>query len=317
MPSPAPASDDDSGETIVIPFYDKNTANQSELTAVNSDDDDGDDDSEYVKIHFETNVSESPVDEIQSQFVMANIDQSLIRAALEENHGKNTDRSAAAREPLKTDANKENIQNDEPSNKEFVDRSGSTTPDLDFLTDSNEKVAEVARPEANVDDTETQMIETESQDIFDACTQQVQQTESPKQTLDDDIYSMATQKMPTFKVPSMISSTPRAAPKSKPSIAVAAAASEQSVYDVATQMMPGADDDEDIFNEATQILPSEKPSPAITSKQTNNATDHNKSGNQFTRLFSFDLILFFFYILCFNWKLKCLPIGDASKLNMN
>lgn len=241
-----PHDSNDSGESVRIPFYNRPIFSES------PDANDSDDTSDYVRIRPESNLPDSMGDdELQSQFIMANVEPNLIRdiEMSETNNGQTTDAlsSTRAADPIEANLGTGNAPNGNSSDKHCVDRSGSTTPDLDFL-DGKEKEQE---PHA----TETQMF---SENIFDACTQQVSFTraESPKQTSTDDIFAADTQ-VPIFKLPKAICSTPLNAAKPK------SLAMNVSIFDADTQRV---EENDDIFEAATQNLPLEKSSSAKKAK---------------------------------------------------
>lgn len=241
------ADTDDSGESICIPFYDKPKDSDSSTIQTNVC---GDDDSEFIQIRPESNVPEPEGDELQSQFLMANIDQSLINDLQ-----TSTTNINQIREALSSTSNVETIDahhemNDSESQhateKHCVDRSGSTTPDLDFFT-ADDKGKENQPKEIFQNGVGTEM---PSDSFFDACTQPVNRTDdATKEKSTDDIFEAATQ-LPVFKQPAAVFSTPKVPNKQKP------ATINDSIFDVPTQRMS---DDEDIFNVATQIIATDKP----------------------------------------------------------
>ncbi|XP_031631860.1 uncharacterized protein LOC116346097 [Contarinia nasturtii] len=200
-----------SGESVDIPFYTNDMS---------------DDESDNKIAHIHADSAAEDFTETQSQMIMVNLDQSLLRI---ENYSKapSTTRVTVA----ENDANSTNVEiqadDDDETNNRRVDRSESSTPDLDFLTQSNEvhqlKLA-AEEPQEN-DCDETQMF---SQSIFDESTNQVIQALSPNQTSStEDIFAVATQPPPAiFKQPMAIS-TPKVATKQK----------DVGIYDEPTQRL--------------------------------------------------------------------------------
>lgn len=253
----------DSGESICIPLY--NAPKDVEINGNNH----SDDDSEYAVIRPESNLSESMKDELQSQQVF--IDPNLIRDL--ETSGINMAPSSSISkaqssthsvEPSAAILKTVEAEKYDAADKHWVDRSGSTTPDIDFHSDETGKDVEMLENNRNNDETQNL-----SDSFFDAHTQQVNRNET------EDIFAAATQ-LPVFKYPSM----PPALPKQKHSVQ-----DNDSVYAADTQILQ---EDDDIFDIATQIVPSERPSTSSTIKTNTNETsrgtpkktmDHDKSGN--------------------------------------
>lgn len=304
-----PCDSDDSGESVNIPLYSNKKETDSHTTCTN----DTEDESEFVNVRPDSNCPETM--ELQSQLIM---DHSVVRdletsysklpnknieASSHQSNSRNTKQSEDA--PDSTNSN----QKATPS-KHCVDRSQSTTPDLDFLQNANsadkEALNEPAHDNGNsngnveqqqnsVDDDETQMF---SENIFDASTQRVFKPSDLEKSTDDDIFGEATQKVPEhsnnlqpstddifgaatqnapiFLHPAAIS-TPHV--RTKPRTVVPA----DDIFDAATQM------EDDIFEAGTQMLPSDKHSTAkktVTWRQQNSArsiepdtTNENLSGN--------------------------------------
>lgn len=304
-----PCDSDDSGESVNIPLYSNKKEIDSHTTCTN----DTEDDSEFGIVRPDSNCPETM--ELQSQFIM---DRSVVRdletscsktqnknieASSYQSNSRNTEQSEDA--PDSTNSN----QKATPS-KQCVDRSQSTTPDLDFLQSANstDKEAlnepthdngnsngnvEQQQQQNNVDDDETQMF---SENIFDASTQRVFKPSDLEKSTDDifgeatqrlpehlnnqrpstdDIFGAATQNAPIFLHPAAIS-TPHV--RTKPRTVVLA----DDIFDAATQM------EDDIFEAGTQMLPSDKQSTAkitVTWRQQNSArsiepdtTNDNLSG---------------------------------------
>lgn len=254
---------EESGESVRIPFYDKKNTCGSESSSTKCTND-SDDESEYMKVHPESNLMEPVADEPQSQFLMANMDRSLIRD-LEENSDHTSselDDSTLTENSL----TKENTQKNDNSEKHCDDRSGSTTPDLDFLTDAGQESSKITKTvEKNVENGD---IQQNSESIFDMCTQLAtfDRADSPKETSTDKMFAMPTQQAPIFKLPAAVSSTPNTKTKSN--------RLDESIYDADTQIAP---EDEDIYEGATQILPSQKRS---TADKSNMNRKDNKTARQ-------------------------------------
>lgn len=252
---------DDSGESVRIPFYDKKNTSDSELSSTKCTND-SDDESEYVQVHPESNLMEPVEDEPQSQFIMANMDRSLIRDL-----GESSDHASSERDDstlTENNSTKENSRKNDNSEKQSNDRSGSTTPDLDFLTNAGQESSKNTKTVEPND--ENGDIPQNSQSIFDVCTQLVtfDRADSPEETTTDKTFAMPTHQAPVFKLPAAISSTPN--PKSKPNRL------DESIYDADTQM---AQEDDEFFEEATQVMPPQKPSTVVKSNM--NRTDSQAS----------------------------------------
>lgn len=229
---------EDSGESVCIPFYDKKNTCNSENSSKRTND--SDDESEYMQVHPESNVIEPVADEPQSQFIMANIDQNLIRDLGMSQRMNDDHASSDSDESTLTEADlaKENTRTNENPEKPCDDRSGSTTPDLDFLIDPGQGNSK----EADQTNGENQQ---HSESIFENCTQQFCNNQST-----DDMFAMPTQPLAVFKHPA--SSTPIAKTKSKPKPV------DESIFEAETQLQ----EEEDIFEIATQMMPSQKPPSA-------------------------------------------------------
>lgn len=275
-----PDESNDSGETVDIPLYVKGNDD-----AVNGERAESQNQSEFFQVHPESQRDE-PL-ELQSQAVFSHLDQSLVHELWKTtvtNNGRVTGASiSAARDTasIESNPNNANTQMDDASDKHSVDRSASTTPDLDFIVNCAQKdntttETTTAAGNGNIDD-ETQML---TQSIFQANTQRMERAESPDTTCaGDDICDAAPPPMPIFKVPAVASSTPRIVQGSKSLV------SDDDVYEAATQAQ-----EDDLFNAATQMLPIvEKSASAknpVNMNQNDKTTDngphtsmeHNKSG---------------------------------------
>lgn len=291
-----PQNSNDSGESICIPFYDKPKGSDSQFKLTNA----SDDDSEFVRVRPESNAPDSEVDDLQSQFLMANIEQNLIC----DPHTSNTsnEQSSASSsthnvsESIEAHVETVNVEMHNTPDEHCVDRSGCSTPDLDFVTCNDGKAKETAtenEPQENrQNDDETQM---PSDSFFEACTQQLNGINSPKQTSTDDIFEVATQ-VPVFKHPAPVFSTPKAPIKQKSSTP------KDSIFDAATQQLVEEEEEADIFEAATQVITTEKISSmtkAVSSDESGKTgpeettTNHNTSGN---------CLSFFHFVLTENSK---------------
>lgn len=281
---------EDSGESVRIPFYDKNNTCDSESQSKHTND--SDDESEYMQVQPESNVIEPVADEPQSQFLMANIDRNLIcdlgMSALTQQ--MNTDHVSSDSDDstlTETDLANGKTQKNGNSEKQCGDRSGSTTPDLDFLIDSGQGNSKEADPVQTNDENQPN-----SESIFEKCTQQFD--EPRKDTSTEDIFALCTQPVTLFKHPAAASSTPIAKTKSKPV--------DESIYDAETQLTSDEQQqqrEEDIYDIATQILPTSSNGKSNANQGDDHASkqneqeEHDKSGklllfqiyNLFTKVF--------------------------------
>lgn len=260
---------EDSGESVRIPFYDKKNTCGSESPSKHTDD--SDNESEYMQVRPESNVIEPVADEPQSQFIMANMDRSLMHDLEMSALTQRTDQVASDSDDTtltEIDLAKKNTQQDENAEKNCYDRSGSTTPDLDFLIGAGQENDQ----ETNGKSEENQQ---NSESIFEKSTQQFGGAE----TSTEDIFAVPTQLVPVFKIPAAVTSTPKPIAKSisKPL--------DESIYDADTQLpqQQQQQEEEGIFDVLTQIFPLQKQSTTgksnnHTSNQ-NNQEEHEKSGN--------------------------------------
>lgn len=192
----------DSGESVRIPLK---VGGEMDLDSPTND---SDNESEFDPIQPETN-DPDPIDPSQQVF-----DQDLLRG-IESSFSKinkhmqstthDTDRIVSA--PKSTA-----LQSNNTPSKQCVDRSESSTPDLDFLPSANSNDKDISnepsqsgkqKPKSHNgdaqhrtnggggdgDDDETQMF---SENIFDVSTQNI----NPNDLSSDDIFATATQKMP-------------------------------------------------------------------------------------------------------------------------
>lgn len=266
---------EDSGESVCIPFYDKKNTCDSESLPKRTDD--SDNESEYMQVRPESNVIEPVADQPQSQFIMADMDRSLMHdleiSAITQQ--KNTDHvlSDSDDSTLTTeiDMAKQSTQTNENSEKDRNDRSGSTTPDLEFPIDAgqgNSKESDTVQTNGGKNDENQQ----NSESIFEKCTQQFCRAESAKDTSTEDIFAVPTQLVPIFKHPAAASSTPYAKTKSK--------RLDESIYDAATQLPQEEENEEDVYDVATQIFPSQKHSTTEESKMNQNKKNASKQNEQ-------------------------------------
>lgn len=263
---------EDSGESVRIPFYDKKNTCDSESSSKDSDNE-----SEYIRVRPESN--QIVVDEPQSQFLMANIDRSLFHELeISTATTQKTNTSDSDDSTLTTEGNlaKQNTQTKENSEKHCDNRSGSTTPDLDFLDDltgqGNNK-----EPDAIQTNGKSDKNQQNSESIFEKCTQQFCLAEASA----NDIFTVPTQ--PVFKHPAAASSTPYAKNRTK------AKPVDESIYDADTQLAQDEEEEEDIFDLATQLFTSQKPSSTAKSNKNqqidnhvskpNGRAEHDTSGN--------------------------------------
>lgn len=231
----------ESGESVRIPFRDtKYSEDSSEiipLPAHRTDDGDGDDESELIHVHPESHVIE-PLDEPQSQFLMANLDHSLIRdfasSAFTQQENTAPDASVDSTcDEIEKIQNENSPKNDKAEINGY-DRSGSTTPDLDFLTDGGKTTSKEAEP-AEIDGT-TDDNQDNSEAFFEELTQVLDPASVRK--------AASTRPAPVFKLPAPVSSTPNVKTKSKPL--------NDSIFDAETQM--DVEDEGDLFEAETQLL---------------------------------------------------------------
>lgn len=223
----------DSGESVVIPLFNKK--NENCLFRLSSNE--SDDDSEFDPVRPDSAASDHS--DQQSQMLMANLDQRFLRVFGDSiGANENTD-------PAQATINNNLAQNDAENNVSngCVDRSESTTPDLGItISMGNVTDAEQPQPQPqNADDLdETQMF---SENIFDACTQYLNQPSTPDQTSSDDELFLAATQVPEFIHPAAVNSV-----KNEQSKIVEAA--DDDIFDVATQIPP----EHDIFDVDTQIV---------------------------------------------------------------
>lgn len=235
----------DSGESVRIPLK---VGGEIDLDSATNDSDNG---SEFDPIQPETN-DPDPIDPSQQVF-----DQDLLRG-IESSFSKinkhmrstmdacDTHRIVSAPESTA-------LQSNNTPSKQCVDRSESSTPDLDFLPSANSNDKDISNEPSQSgkqqphngdaahqsnggggdDDDETQMF---SENIFDVSTQNI----NPNDLSSDDIFATATQKMPEH---------PRDMNQST-----------DDIFGMATQKMSEHPRDldqssDDIFGTATQRIP--------------------------------------------------------------
>lgn len=266
---------EDSGESVLIPFYDKKNTCDSECSSKR----DSDNESEYMQVRPESNVMEPVADEPQSQFLMANMDRNLIRdlglsTLTQKVNGDNASSDDDDDSTLiDGELAKELDQQNENSEKQCDNsRSGSTTPDLDFGQGSDTEPA-VVDPVEQTNDKNGENHEN-SDAFFEKCTQQFCVR---KDTSTEDIFAIPTQPISLFKHPAPACSTPIAKSKSKPLVN-----EDENIFDAETQL------DEDIFEKETQISPDEIQSSArkstVNQREASHASrldeqeEHEKSG---------------------------------------
>lgn len=222
----------------------------------------------YKQVHPESAIHDHT--EQQSQMLMANMDRSILDDVDASFIGAIANSVEDSDVLLSTQTHAESKDTDTPVNGGRVDRSSSTTPDLDLAAESNGVLKEILAEQqenGNEDLVETQM---DSQSVYDATTQ-VQQantsTRSVEQDSTEDIFLASTQ-IPVFKAPTAVS-TPRLKTKSKPIVAE----TQDSIYDALTQKPPeqrlpqdsvyeaatqadiyAADTQADIYEAATQAV---------------------------------------------------------------
>lgn len=274
----------DSGESVTIPLYSKSNG----LSYGSSETSEGADDSEFAQVRPETEVNDHT--EQQSQMLMANMDQSILRDIEQSFTETIAKKNSQIIISTRTDdlENNETQMNDGPNDDGSGDRSAATTPDLELSVNVCKNIANLAdmtnansvdmQPAAeqreNGDDNddddmnETQMF---SQSIFDANTQvQMNHRRSPESPSSEEVFMAATQ--PVFKLPTAIS-TPRVKSKqnaktsktndvfdapTQEMVDIYEAATQrdgEDIYDAATQRANNTDDD--IFGAATQPVSSE------------------------------------------------------------
>lgn len=229
------AGSEDSGESVRIPFYSKALGASSESVHTKRTND-SEDESEYVHIHPESEVPNEHVNDVpQSQRLMADVDLSFMRGLQSSEHQENSSRdssdrnhSTASNEIDEIDSAKAKTHDNA---KKCYDRSGSTTPDLDFPIDAGQENNKKG------DGNEVHNVNNES--VFDACTQM------DRADSEDELYAMSTQIPPTpvFKHPAAATSTPNVRAKSKPL--------NESIFDAETQM--DVEEDDNMFDAATQM----------------------------------------------------------------
>lgn len=274
-----PEESNDSGESVTIPLYSKRNG----LSCGSSETSEGADDSEFAKVRPETEVNDHT--EQQSQMLMANMDQSILRdieqSFTETIASKNSNniiptRTSSTESDLE---NNETQMNDGPNDNGSGDRSASTTPDLELSVNVCKNIANLADM-ANANAVEKQpaaeqrengdgeddgdMIETQmySQSIFDANTQvQMNHIRSPESPSTEDMFMAATQ--PVFKMPRAIST---ARLKTKQNLT---SSKTKDVFDAPTQELP------DIYEAATQRV-GEDVYDAATQRATQLSPERNK-----------------------------------------
>lgn len=244
---PTQADSEDSGESIRIPFYSKTDLCASSESVYTKRTNDSEDESEYVHIYPESDVPNEHVNDVpQSQFLMENVDLSLIRGleSSEQQENSSRDERNHSRTSIEIDLAKEKPNEAANDKNQCYDRSGSTTPDLDFPIDAgqeNNKDGDGVEVNNinNVNNVNNDEIQLNSESVFDACTQ-VHRADS-----EEELYAMSTQipQVPVFKHPAAATSTPNVKAKSKPL--------NESVFDAETQM--DIEEDDDMFDAATQM----------------------------------------------------------------
>lgn len=254
-----PDESNDSGESVTIPLYVKmNGTNDSFNTTPGA----SEDESEFLQVRPES-VANDHTQTQQSQMLMANMDRSILcdieTSYIDANANKSSDILISAQtETSSIETNSGNT--DKPvngkSNEDRVDRSASTTPDLDCV--EKEPLAKQQGNDDNDDDdlNETQMF---TQCLYDASTQQL--VNEPEHASTEDIFLAATEET-VFKLPAAIS-TPRT--RAKQNLVVQTHDSifdeptqksdvptsrQEDPYEVATQLLAPQ---EDIYEMATQI----------------------------------------------------------------
>ncbi|XP_055310573.1 protein IWS1 homolog isoform X2 [Sitodiplosis mosellana] len=240
----------DSGESVTIPLYVEVAGNNGRFRG-SSEASEGADDSEFARVRPETEADDHT--EQQSQMLMANMDQSILRdiettytEAIANNNSNvivSTQTVASANEA--SSENNDTQIDDEPNDGGRVDRSTSTTPDIELsdhvcknladlasMTNSNAVEKQpTAEQRENVDSDDDDINETQmfSQNIYDANTQQLaNRTHSPEPQSTQDLFLAATELV--FKLPAAVI-TPLVKTKPNPPI------ESQDVFDAPTHRM--------------------------------------------------------------------------------
>lgn len=298
----------DSGESVDIPFYSNNNPKNS----LSADENDDESDDKIARVHADSAVEDFT--ESQSQMLMANLDQSLLHHFTTNMNGNLSKATSATRTAVaQNEAESSRTETDETNDdlmgdQRRVDRSESSTPDIDFLTQANviddqpvPEEPEKNKPDENDrnendpnenDPDETQMF---SQSIFDESVQQVIQAISPnKNASTEDIFLAVTQPPPVFKQPTAVSTPNKnsstediflAATQPPPVFKQPTAVSTpkiKSKQNVVAKQKSSPEKD-DIYDEPTQLLESEN---SVSTKKTvtwernvkSNAHENNNSG---------------------------------------
>lgn len=233
----------DSGESVRIPLK---VGGEIDLDSVTNDSDNG---SEFDPIQPETNDPDSidPSQQVFDQDLLRGIESSFSK--INKHMQSMTDVSASDR--IASAPKSVALHSNNTPSKQCVDRSESSTPDLDFLPSANSNDKDISnkpsqrgkqqpnngdavqQSNGGGDDDETQMC---SENIFDASTQNI----NPNDLSSDDIFATATEKMPEH---------PRDMNQST-----------DDIFGMATQKMLEHSGDldqtsDDIFGTATQRIP--------------------------------------------------------------